>query len=236
MGTTQSEGPKVKPKPKHEPRGPRGKKPLPPTNEQDAAIKALSALTKKQLRMKVLTPGQVGALIIRNPRTMEADRTKQRKAKLDKKLKIDPTEPASIPYIPASAGEREVQYLASDVLDYLDRRFAHIDRNHLKRGGPPDPAMRGFQSWLSMADAAQTWPFCIQPDGRPLDMMEAIATDRLNGDPVRLNIREFSDMLAKAANDKQIGEEKASYAKATRKVAKPSTDRKTKWGEPGGPL
>ena len=224
--------------PKAEPRGLRGKKRPPSTNsinEQDAAIKSLSSLTNKQLEMKVLAQTQVGALIGRKPKTMEADRRKQRAAKAAGN-KIDPTDPISIPYIPPTASEREVQYMAIDVLAYLKRRLAIIDRSHLKRGGPPDPAMRGFQSWLSFADAAQTWPFCIQPDGRPLDMMEAIATDRLVGDPVRLNIREFTDLLAKAANDKQISDEKATYDKEARKVTKLAKNRKSKWEVPGGPI
>ncbi len=222
-----------------EPRGPRGKKRPPSTdsnNEQDAAIKSFSGLTSKQLEIKVLTHTQVAALIGRKPKTMEADRRKQRAAKAAG-TPIDPTDPISIPYIAPTASEREVQYMASDLLAYLKRRSTSVDRSHLKRGGGyPDPAMRGFPSWLSLADASETWPFCIQADGRPLDMMEAIATDRMTEDAVRLNIREFSDMLAKAANDKQIGEEQQAYRKASRDVQVEPVDRKARWEKPGGPV
>lgn len=200
-----------------------------------------------------LSTKQTGIIINREPKTMEADRRKQRAlVAAMKKAKetggdapeIDLKHPMSLPYAPPTGDEREVQYFASDIVDYLDRLYATVDRSFLKRGAAPstDPMMRGFQSWLSFGSPADTWPFCIQPNGRPLDMAEAIATGRLNDDIERLNLREFSTRLADAASRGSSSEEARSIRAATPKAKRIATDpttpneRKRKWTRPGGPI
>ena len=78
---------------------------------------------------------------------------------------------------------------------------------------PPASTMRGFQSWLSYGDGASTWPFCIQSDGRPLDMCEALETGRLTEDARRLTIGEFVTTLADAVSKADARTEKVQLAK-----------------------
>ena len=194
-----------------------------------------------------LSTTQTGFIITREPKTMESDRRKQRallaakkKAKKtgEKAVEIDLTHPMSLPYAPPTGNEREVQYFASDIVDYLDRLYATVDRSFLKRGAAPssDPKTRGFQSWLSFGASSDTWPFCIQPDGRPLDMAEAIATERLNNDIERLNLREFSTRLADAASRTSSEREAEALAKPIKARKLKAGDKKSKWSNPGGPI
>ena len=96
--------------------------------------------------------------------------------------------------------------------------------------------MRGIQSWLAYGSAADLWTFCIQPDGRPLSMADAIATDRLTDDTQRLTIGEYSEKLAKAVNAKHARDENTRIAKSSRKPREVKVDRKDRWVRPGGPI
>jgi len=231
--------PTTKAQSKAVPRAARGKRADPPSNEQAALARAIAELPRAAQKKMFLSTKQTGIIINREPKTMEADRRKQRALiAAGKADEIDPTHPMSIPYIPPKGDEREVHYIASDVADYLERRYATVDRSFLKRGEPlpADPAMRGFQSWLTMGSSSDTWPFCIQPDGRPLDMAEAIATGKLNDDIERLNLREFSTRLADAASRASSRGEKTSLSKAA-KLPKPKiVESESKWDKPGGPI
>ena len=239
MATTT--GQSAKPKPHvmpgeaREPRGKRYKKaPKPLSNEQLALLDEFTKLGVRAQKLKVLTAQQVGALVDREPKTLEEDRAKQRKA-LAKGDPIDLTSPISIPYAAPATGEKEVKYILHDVLKYLDRVYSKIDRSFLKtaRAGS---AMRGIQSWLAYGSAADLWTFCIQPDGRPLSMVDAIATDRLTDDTQRLTIGEFSEKLAKAVNANHSLDEKTRIAKSSRKPREVKVDRKDRWVRPGGPI
>lgn len=239
-------------KSKSVPRAARGKRIDPPSNEQQALIRELASMPRSAQKKYKLSTKQTGIIINREPKTMEADRRKQRAlVAAMKKAKetggdapeIDLKHPMSLPYAPPAGDEREVQYFASDIVDYLDRLYATVDRSFLKRGAAPstDPMMRGFQSWLSFGSPADTWPFCIQPDGRPLDMAEAIATGRLNDDIERLNLREFSTRLAEAASRGGSSKEARAIRAATPKAKRIATDpplneRKRRWSKPGGPI
>ena len=222
-------------------RGPRGKKPSPLINEQVDLIAKISSLSIKGQKDLELTPKQIGTLTGRKPKTLETDRRQQREVieamKKDKTKKMDLLHPMSLVYLPATGKEREVRYTAYDLHRYLARRFKSANRSFLKRGGSPmDPELRGFQSWLSYADAADTWPFCIQADGRPLDMCEAIATGRLTEDSMRLNIHEFSDQIANAVSKSYSKEEAPKIAKAAKKGRAKKVVRTSRWDTPGGPL
>jgi hypothetical protein len=218
-----------------EKRGPRGKKTPPLTNEQAAIIGALASLPARARKVLPLTPKQVSALIGgRAPKTMDKDRRDQRAAINDGR-KVDPTHPMSLPYVPPVGSEREVQYLAQDVLDYLERRAKLVDRSFLKRGSA-DPTMRGLQSWMSFASPSDTWPFVIQDDGRPLDMAEAIRTGRLTPEAQRLNLREFCDRLAEAASRAGTRSERAELERRTPRARTPGPKRDERWKRPGGPI
>ncbi|MDY0747925.1 hypothetical protein SNE35_25715 [Paucibacter sp. R3-3] len=229
----------TKSKSKAVPRAARGKRIDPPSNEQTALARELASLTRSAQKRLILTTKQTGIIINREPKTMEADRRKQRALKAAGQAdQIDPTHPMSLPYIPAHSDEREVHYVASDVVDYLGRRYATVDRSFLKRGAPlsADPALRGFRSWLSQASVAETWPFCIQADGRPLDMAEAIATGRLNDDIEQLNLREFSTRLADAASRATSLGESIEVGAAVRTAKTRGAAKRTTWDKPGGPI
>lgn len=218
-----------------EPRGPRGKKPAPLTNEQVAILRELWSLPKGARAVLELSPKQVAALTGRAPKTLDKDRREQRAA-LEKNQKIDPQHPMSLPYVPPAGTEREVRYIAQDLLDYLARRAKVVDRSFLKRGAE-NPRMRGFQSWLAFGSPAETWPFCMQPDGRPLDMAEAIATKRLTEDAERLNIREFCEKLANAASRSGVDAEREELENSTPRASNRGAKKPaTRWDRPGGPV
>lgn len=223
-------------KPSAAPRGPRFKKPLPSlTNEQVALIEALSTMTAKAQRSKLLTPQQVAPMIVRGAKTMEGDRGKQRKI-LKAEQPMDLTSPVSLPYVPATADEKEVRYVASDVMDYIKRVYGTVDRSFLKRARSDDPKMRGFQSWMSLGSPTDAWTFCMQPDGRPLDLAEALATDRLTDDTVILTLHEFASTLSKASRRLEVKADRTEIAKNTPKPKEPPKDRKDRWTKTGGPI
>ncbi len=178
------------------------KKPSDPdklVNEQVAIVVAIASLSRKAQRMLLLTPQQVAVLLGRKVKTLEKDRHDRKKALAAGKA-IDPMHPMSLPFVAPAAGEREVRYLASDVAAHLAKRAGSVDRPKPNLNSTRLPARAGgFQSWLAHAAPTETWPFCILPNGRPIDMAEAIASGQLNENTARLNLREFSERLATAA-------------------------------------
>lgn len=238
-----------------EPRAPRGKKPAPDINEQVAVLGTFAHLSKKAMKVLPLSAKQLGALIIRDPKTMDRDRH-DLQVKIAKEEPVDLLHPMSIHCLPTSTGE--AMYSAHDVYEYLTRLYDAVDRSYLAKGKfgpkgevlakgksastgkavangqgsakgkaptggkaqiggkaiPTASTMRGFQSWLSYGDAASTWPFCIQPDGRPLDMCEALVTDRLTEDACRLTIGEFATTLADAVSKAHTRNERDELAEA----------------------
>ncbi|NMM11946.1 MAG: hypothetical protein HHJ17_00180 [Rhodoferax sp.] len=227
---------RVKPGEAKEPRGPRYKKaPKPLSNEQLALLDECTQLSVSAQKRKLLTPQQVGAFVDREPKTLEEDRAKQRNA-IAAGTQIDLTSPTWIPYAPPASGEKEVKYFLHDVLQYIDRVYSKVDRSFLKRVQAGNVAMRGFQSWLAYGSPADLWTFCIQPDGRPLSLAEAIATDRLTDDTQRLTIGEFSERIRHAASNSFSQHEKAEVGKGTGKPKEATKDRKDRWTKPSGPI
>ncbi|MES2149874.1 MAG: hypothetical protein V4508_08770 [Pseudomonadota bacterium] len=169
-------------------------------NERMALVKSLAALSPDELRVTLLTPVEVGAMTIRSVKTLEKDRN-QHKAAKDAGAELDPLLQSSIPST-KPAGSREVRYTAFDVLAYLNRLSASVDRSGLtsRQPGAAPTAMHGFQTWLGEATPLDTWPFSIRLDGRPVDMAEALATGQTTGHAERLTLREFGDRLADASS------------------------------------
>jgi hypothetical protein len=227
----------VKPGEAAEPRGPRYKKaPKPLSNEQLALLEEFTKLSVTAQKRRPLTAQQVGALIDREPKTLEEDRAKQRKALSGKRpIDLDLTSPASIPYSAPTAGEKEVKYFLHDVLEYLDRVYSKVDRSFLKAARGGNVTMRGFQSWVAYGSATDLWTFCIQPDGRPLSMVEAIATDRLTDDTQRLTIGEFSERLRHSASTSFVKLEQGAIGDGARRV-KAQRKKIDRWIKPGGPI
>jgi hypothetical protein len=70
-------------------------------------------------------------------------------------------------------------------------------------------AVLGFQSWLAPASSLDKWPFSIQPDGRPMDILATTIAGKLTGTAEDLAIREFRQRVADAtAFDFHEGETK----------------------------
>jgi len=177
------------------------KKPSDPdklVNEQVAIVVAIASLSRKAQRMLLLTPQQVAVLLGRKVKTLEKDRHDRKRALAAGKA-IDPMHPMSLPFVAPAAGEREVRYLASDVAAHLAKRAGSVARTKPNLNSTRLPARAGgFQSWLAHAAPTETWPFCMLPNGRPIDMAEAIASGQLGGESRRLTIFEYLESLASA--------------------------------------
>ena len=70
--------PTTKPKSKSVPRTERGKRIDPPSNEQQSLIREIASMARSAQKKCKLSSKQTGILINREPKTMEADRRKQR--------------------------------------------------------------------------------------------------------------------------------------------------------------
>lgn len=75
-----------------------------------------------------------------------------------------------------------------------------VEKHRELRAAAANSTHRGFSAFMQSATGADTWPFSIQPDGRPLDLYSAILDGKLTGNAERLNLHEFADRLAVAAS------------------------------------
>lgn len=97
---------------------------------------------------------------------------------------------------------------------------------------------RGLSAFMQTATAADTWPFSMQKDGRPMDLYAAILDGKLTGQAERLNLREFANRLADAAN-KSYSDEGAKGIDSDTPPARNSGEEKARtdrWNKPGGPV
>ena len=204
----------------------------------------MSTLGDEAQKDIVVSPAFLSTLLHREIGTLVKDRAAR--AKAPDKSKIDPASYASLPHIAPAKGEREIQYRAYDVVAFIKRRS---DDANLSRGAPEPrgPAALGFQSWLAYGGADEEWPFCIQPDGRPMPMGQALATGCATDDAVRLTIGAYGKQLADAVSlahaeaERNALEESTKRAKkktvrtsAAAPAAKPA--KRERWKEPGGPV
>lgn len=174
-------------------------------NKRRALIKKLRAMSTEERREEIYSAKEASLLLKREVETLEKDRRTQRKVMADpdaKKRKIKKSSYTAVKYIPADNPGGEVEYTGEALLTFIDIRISTETEPVLYRGLEPtiDPKLRGFQSWLSYASPSDEWTFCIQPDGRPLDVQEAAETKRLTADVRELNIGDFARMVAEAAN------------------------------------
>jgi len=203
-----------------------GKRTSPGTSMNEARqridlISQLSGLPAKAQKLVELTTKLTGIMLCREARTLEKDRKARDDAKAKKK-KIDGRSYASLPYIPPAEGEREIKYRAYDVLKMLGRRSGGSKGTALARGIPKqdDPRAHGFRSWLAHGTADEEWPCCIQPDGRPLPIAQAIATGADTSETEHLTIGAYCERLADAVSlafAKSEREELEKAAKAPKK-------------------
>jgi len=142
---------------------------------------------------------------------------KQRDALLDKGEDPDPLDISSIPYVPPKP---TVKYSAQDLEDFLKRLYA-LTKSH-RVALPAAPAKRqavavlGFQTWMAAASPVDTWPFSIQPDGRPMDLCAAIILGKLTGKAELLTMRMFAERCADISAAAFQEDEAAEIALASR--------------------
>lgn len=204
-------------------------------NKRRALIKKLRAMSPDERREEIYSAKEASLLLKREVETLEKDRRTQRKVMADpdaKKRKLKKSSYAAVKYIPADNPGGEVEYTGEALLTFIDIRIATETEPVLYRGLEPttDPKLRGFQSWLSYASPWDEWTFCIQPDGRPLDVQEAAETKRLTADVRELNIGDFARMVAEAANTSFSAKESEVFESVAAKGKPP----KVKNGPMGG--
>ncbi len=162
------------------------------------AISDLKALSEEDQDTIIFSAEEMSVLARKSTKQLQRARAAREKA-----IKAGRTVPdnslASLAPLPPEDKEKEALYPASSLTAYWARRVkaAKAESEAL---GVSTSTLRGFQSWLVEGTPAETWPFSIQPDGRPMDMTEAIRARMLTGKAARLNIHEFATRLAYAAS------------------------------------
>lgn len=160
-----------------------------------------------------------------------------------KQQPIPPLDLASIPFIK----KKQPVYTAFDLLAFIDKTAR---ARGLKLADQDEPgkypgavgAVLGFQTWLGSAGPKEQWPFAIQKDGRPRDLIAAQLAGEAGEDFEWLTIREFGQLCADAASSAASSSEaiaiRAVASKPKRGTVDPAsvTDRKRRWSEPGGPI
>lgn len=103
-----------------------------------------------------------------------------------------------------------------------------------RRTAAVNSTYRGFSAFMQAATGADTWPFSIQSDGRPLDLYSAILDSKLTGNAERLNLQEFANRLAYAASNTHSDQEADEIALGTPQPEQPVEDPTAKPGRESG--
>ncbi|RQO58482.1 hypothetical protein DBR47_12275 [Paucibacter sp. KBW04] len=160
-----------------------------------------------------------------------------------KKQPIPPLDLASIPFIK----KKQPVYTAFDLLAFIDktaqaRGLKLADQDNPRKYPGAVGAVLGFQTWLGAAGPKEQWPFAIQKDGRPLDLIAAQLAGEAAEDFEWLTIREFGERCANAASIAASSKEARSMRALTRKPQRASADptsekeRGKQWDQPGGAI
>ena len=181
--------------------------------------KVLRSIAKEDLATFPLQVGAVSVLLDKDPKTLHAARV-TREEKLERKEVIPPIWLESIPYVgtPTAA-----TYMALDIVEYLDRLALAPTLKGWEQNLPKSypnlnlpRSFLGFQSWLAHAEVTELWPFAIQPDGRPMDVIAAILSEQVGDDVRWLTIRQFGDLAADAATHRHVKVEQSGIGDVTR--------------------
>jgi len=148
-------------------------------------------------------------LLQRDPSTLLEARRK-RTLWEEKSQPIPPLDLAAIPFIK----KMPPVYTAYDLLEFIDktaraRGLKVAEQDDASKYPGSVGAVLGFQTWLGQAGPREQWPFVVQMDGRPHDLIAA----QLGGDAGEqfewLTIREFGDRCADVAS-RALSSEEAS--------------------------
>lgn len=196
-------------------------------------VSALAVKTPAERKLTMLSPIETSVLLRVSIGTLDRARSKRKELKASGQP-IDPTSLASLPF---SQQEKDgsVHYFAEHVQEYLGRLFSAAE-------APPDKSplpqldLSGIRRWLAEAGPTETWPFTIRADGRPVDMMWAIAQGELTGVAERLTLRDFSARVAYASAAAHHHGERDYISSDVRQPSDNSHASKSRWDSPGGPV
>ena len=225
--------------------------------ERATLHQTLHGMSEAAMKSTRLNECEAATFIGKSMSTLAHARSEQGALAEDKR---DTASCGCIPHIPGQA----VQYRLYDLLNYQvnqgaitgvgksrspetkAKTSATVNANAQKiaskaKGGNEaarNATHRGFSTFMQTATAADTWPFSIQKDGRPMDLYAAILDDKLTGEAERLNLREFSTRLADAASQAYADEEAKALESGTPLAADCSQEKRgtNRWRKPGGPV
>jgi hypothetical protein len=217
-------------------------------------LASIMALPKEAKLAYVLTASEVAVILGHEVKEIHRARQDQDEI-IDAGGKLDRL---SLHSIPAALVNKKYRYQPAEVEAYLKAIEDSMKVKVIRIAKATAAPALGFQSWLAQATPLETWPFSIQPGGRPMDICAAIALGKTTGKAVRLTIREFATALSDAASrsfhneeareikriskpkrePKKPDEQKKKAAKAPKESKAPEDKegRKSRWDEPGGPI
>lgn len=162
--------------------------------EYDDLVERLSRMKSAQRKLTMLSAIEASVLLKISIGTLDRARSERRDL-LEAGKSIDAASYAAIPCCrPGDNGP--AQYFAQDVAKYLKRLR---NASKVSETLPSAIQLDGIRCWMSTASAVDTWPFSIQLDGRPIDLMDALSHGQLTGDARRLTLRDFATQLALTA-------------------------------------
>jgi hypothetical protein len=187
--------------------------------EVAAAQKVLESIPERLLESRLYSQTEACNVLDKDAKTLKSARNK-RIAQGVNVSSIHPLDLASIHFVVADDVEA---YPAIELINYIKRKgFAR----RLSINAQIDPKMYaetirpttllGFQTWLGTASVKDTWPFCIQPSGRPVDFVAALVLGQTTNDIRWLTIREFSTMAADTAAYAHVSVEQTVVGDETR--------------------
>ncbi len=168
------------------------------------ARRVLRSIPEDDLNSRTYSQAQACLVLDKDAKTMRKAR-EERTVRGAQAGSIHPLNLASIHHIHIDGVDA---YPASELINYLDRVefagklsiVAQKDPKKYTKSIQPT-SLLGFQTWLGEASADETWPFCIQPSGRPVDFVAALVLQKTTNDIRWLTIREFSTMAADCASN-----------------------------------
>ena len=127
-----------------------------------------------------------------------------------------------------------MRYFLKHAFEYLKRLMKAAEREETTAS--VDSSMTGVQRWMAIASPSDTWPFSIQPDGRPMDLMTAVSEKCLSDNAERLTLREFGSRLADAAAASYARDEGKEISDALSSLVETADEPGDRWARSGGPI
>ncbi len=180
----------------------------------------LRNLSPEERKTTLVTQATAAIFLDVDDKTLNAARTARTKAlSSTPPTVIHPLKLASIHFVDI---QPRPKYSAQELLNYIDR-LEHAGQLHptsqqhvIKYPEAIRPRILiGFQTWMATATAEEEWPFCIQDDGHPMELLAAITSDRTTDDVRWLTIHGFAELAISAAQARSAKAEGGVIAVAT---------------------